>query len=284
MHYMDYREKLGLSVNDSTKVQFFYLQINNFFENLGDIEFSSILEQAFCDRIGAKMEIPSQIVTPFERRPSGLQRAWLYLKDFTDNFPELLYGYVCLINIIPKKQQNIRKTLESVLFQSLENCRLPYDVLRDNDGVFVFPKGAKELDDALVSQPLEWLSSYPKTYKIYCHALRQYSNAEYTRDIADNLRKALEEFLQEILGNNKNLEANKNEICRYLGKQGVDNAISGLFQPLINTYKSVNDRAVKHNDTIDERLLEFLLYQTGVLIRMVLVVKQSEIENSTNTG
>ena len=30
----------------------------------------------------------------------------------------------------------------------------------------------------------------------------------------------------------------------------------------------------KHDDLVDKRLLEFLLYQTIVLIRMVLVVKQ----------
>ena len=49
-----------------------------------------------------------------------------------------------------------------------------------------------------------------------------------------------------------------------------------MFQPLINDYKNINDRIVKHNDAVDEKLLEFLLYQTGVLIRMVLSVKQME--------
>ena len=37
-------------------------------------------------------------------------------------------------------------------------------------------------------------------------------------------------------------------------------------------YKDINDKTVKHNDKIDARLLEFLLYQTGLLIRMVLRV------------
>jgi len=56
----------------------------------------------------------------------------------------------------------------------------------------------------------------------------------------------------------------------------VDSGISGLFQPLINAYKNINDRIAKHNDYVDEKLLEFLLYQTGVLIRMVLSVKRTE--------
>lgn len=41
---------------------------------------------------------------------------------------------------------------------------------------------------------------------------------------------------------------------------------------IISTYKDINDKTVKHNDKIDARLLEFLLYQTGLLIRMVLRV------------
>ena len=68
---------------------------------------------------------------------------------------------------------------------------------------------------------------------------------------------------------------NKNEICKKLGEKGVDPGIAGLFQPLINSYKNINDRIVKHNDAVDKRLLEFLLYQTGILIRMVLSVDKA---------
>lgn len=110
----------------------------------------------------------------------------------------------------------------------------------------------------------------------YVIALKQYSDGIYIRDVADNLRKALESFLQEFLKNTKNLETNKNEICKYLGGQGVDAGISGLFQPLINAYKNMNDKIAKHNDAVDAKLLEFLLYQTGILIRMVLSVKQAQ--------
>lgn len=45
---------------------------------------------------------------------------------------------------------------------------------------------------------------------------------------------------------------------------------------MINAYKNINDKIAKHNDAVDAKLLEFLLYQTGVLIRMVLSVKQAQ--------
>ena len=159
----------------------------------------------------------------------------------------------------------------------LDKSNIQFEVFYDeNSDYFIFPKGAKEFDNALVSEPLEWLSNYPKAHKTYCNALKQYSEGIYIRDVADNLRKALEEFLQEFLGNERNLESNKDEICRYLGNEGVDPGISGLYQPLINSYKNINDRIAKHNDKIDEKLLEFLLYQTGILIRMAITIKQAE--------
>ena len=159
----------------------------------------------------------------------------------------------------------------------MDEAHIPFNLLEENNKVFVFPKGAVELDNALVSANLEWLKGYPIAHKTYCIALRQYADGIYIRDVADNLRKTLEAFLQEFLGNKKNLETNKAEICRYLGQQGVDSGISGLFQPLINAYKNINDRIAKHHDAVDENLLEFLLYQTGILIRMVLSVHKADI-------
>ena len=163
-----------------------------------------------------------------------------------------------------------------MLLNHLKEAHIQFELLEDDNKVFVFPKGAAEFDDALVSEPLEWLRDYPLAHKTFVIALKQYSDGIYIRDVADNLRKALEAFLQEFLNNTKNLETNKNEICRYLGEQEVDAGISGLFQPLINAYKNINDKIAKHNDAVDAKLLEFLLYQTGVLIRMVLSVKQAQ--------
>lgn len=74
----------------------------------------------------------------------------------------------------------------------LDESHIPYEVLKDQDEYFIFPKGAKELDAALVSQPLEWLSKYPNAHKTFCIALKQYSEGIYIRDVADNLRKTLQ--------------------------------------------------------------------------------------------
>lgn len=74
-------------------------------------------------------------------------------------------------------------------------------------------KGAKELDDALVSKPLEWLASYTKARTAWVKALKGYSEQtdENASEIADKFRKALEAFFQEFFNSEKSLENYKTE-------------------------------------------------------------------------
>lgn len=151
---------------------------------------------------------------------------------------------------------------------------MKYEVVEDKDGTFIFPLGAKELDDALVSEPLEWLNDYPNARKTLIIALQQYSKGLYIRDVADNLRKAFEEFLKEFLNNNNDLNKNKKEVEVYLKLQNAAPQLVTMLVSLISHYYLLNNEVAKHNDKIDEKYLEFLMYQTGVFIRMLIVVKR----------
>ena len=142
------------------------------------------------------------------------------------------------------------------------------------------PKGAKELDTTLVSEPLDWLKDYPKTRKTFCIALKQYTDGVYIRDVADNFRKALEEFFQEFLGNTKNLANNIAEIFKYLNNNNAENELSSMVKSLLNSYDTLNNKIAKHNDKVDKMFLEFLMYQTGIFIRMLIVVKKNEKSSS----
>lgn len=277
MDWIDYRERLGLDFYDENKYQYFSAKIFNALHIFAENYHSGYLGKdeyyAFCNLTG----------TPIDNRYSQGHERLKHCLSVIGQAPslnEFIAYYIALINSIDEETDGIwhwtRSDLSDLLCNALSESHIPFDLLKDNDEFFIFPKGAKELDDALVSEPLEWLSNYPGARKTFVIALRQYSDGIYIRDVADNLRKALETFLQEFLGNRKNLETNKNEICRYLDTQGVDASISGLFHQLINTYKNTNDRTAKHDDAVDKRLLEFLLYQTGILIRMAITIKMSK--------
>ncbi len=272
MDIKSYKIAIGAPTNNDERICI--NRIESFIKGSSDYSFSDQDEESFAYEIGEKYEKPGWDFDIFDS-PTGLQKAWPYLSKHTKNFSDFLFCIVALINTYSGEKSE-KKAIIQAIEKIFKDSYIEIEILEDADGIFIFPKGAKELDDALVSEPLRWLKSYPKAQKTYIIALKQYSEGVYIRDVADNLRKTLEAFLQEFLGNTKNLETNKNEICKYLGEQGVDAGVSGLFQPLINAYKNINDRIAKHNDAVDEKLLEFLLYQTGVLIRMVLSVKMSE--------
>lgn len=277
MDWLDYREKLGIGFSDEEKGKLFIGKIQNFIYSASRCPFEEQDEMNFCNEIGcASLCNSGSVFNMLDLdTPVGLKRSWLYLEKHTDDALDFLAHMIALINTYGGKDKD-RNIILKAIKTALDESHISYDIFQEGKKYFIFPKGAKEFDDALVSEPLEWLKDYPNSRKTYVIALKQYSDGIYIRDVADNLRKALETFLQEFLGNSKNLETNKNEICKYLGEQGVDAGVSGLFQPLINAYKNINDRIAKHNDAVDKKLLEFLLYQTGVLIRMVLSVKQEE--------
>ena len=268
MKWIDYREKLGIGFNDSEKFKMLSNILQNYVERVVGNSYTCDSYLNYCQMVGETYYSYSNACNHLSNSLEKCQ-----------SMPELIAHYIAFCNTyIPERNGYSYRTISKnevieYITKTLKNIDVNYEVLEDNDGIFIFPKGAQELDDALVSEPLEWLKNYPNTHKTYVIALKQYSDGVYIRDVADNLRKTLESFLQEFLGNEKNLETNKTEICRDLGNKGIDPGIIGLFQPLINSYKNINDRIAKHNDAVDEKLLEFLLYQTGVLIRMVLSVK-----------
>lgn len=282
MDFIDYREALGLSFFDKDKLDYLIIQMFNILDGLIESNVSVSFNEYFdyCNDCGEK-------ANPYYMGEYKGQERFKHcvqiISDHRKNIKEFLLYYVWFANSInaDKKESWSREDFIVLLEKALKRSHVQYEVLEDEGKYFVFPKGAEELDSALVSEPLKWLLEYPNARKTYIIALNQYSEGIYIRDVADNLRKTLETFLQEFLGNSKNLESNKNEICKYLGNKGIDAGISGLFQPLINAYKNINDRIAKHNDAVDKNILEFLLYQTGVLIRMVIVVKKADSDDKT---
>ncbi|PWM74420.1 MAG: hypothetical protein DBX45_02630 [Oscillospiraceae bacterium] len=278
MDWIDYREKLGIGFDDKEKSRLFYSRMSNALDVLISScdAFVTITEyNNFCMDTGTRLNLN---VLENYQECERFRDCVRIIRDHETVFNVYLAYFVWFINSLSdaKGRNWNRQSFKRMLLHNLKEAHIQFDLLEDGNKFFVFPKGASELDNALVSEPLEWLRDYPLAHKTFVIALKQYSDGIYIRDVADNLRKALEAFLQEFLGNEKNLETNKNEICRYLGEQGVDPGITGLFQPLINAYKNINDKIAKHNDAVDAKLLKFLLYQTGVLIRMVLSVKQAQ--------
>lgn len=277
MKWIDYRKRLRLGFEDSEKLSRVKAQMHNFLYD-STIPFGRDDEVAFCNEIGEKVhEEKSLFETDFLLyNPSGLQIAWLYLKEET-NLTSLVSKYMALINSYSGTKVD-RKKLAKKIDDILTDCQIPYETIEDSDGIFVFPKGAKELDDTLVTESFEWLRDYPQTRKAWITALKDYSNAtELTAsETADNFRKALERFFQEFFKSRKSLENLKSEYGIYMTSKGVPAELKNNFEKLLESYTTYINNYAKHHDRASKNVLEYIMYQTGNIMRLLITLNMDE--------
>lgn len=280
MKWIEYQKKLGLGFDDNRKMLRFYALVHNHFKNAPYSFFNSETEKAFCDTIGVCMAANDDPLMLFGDQIYGLERAWFYLSKHETNFLDFLSCCVALVNAYSEQEKDIKQWLKTTILDSLDDCQINYELLSDADGIFIFPKGAKELDDALVSEPLDWLKEYPQARIAFTKALKEYSEATTTNasDIADKFRKALETFFQEFFGGGRSLEkyVTDHTYEQYLNQRGIPTELRDEFKNTVTAYyKFINNNA-KHHDRTEVNILEYLMYQTGNIIRLLITLKQEE--------
>ncbi len=275
MDYIDYRKKIGIGFNDKEKETYFrHCILNHLYsiEENNDTEYHDDDLFDFCCNVGIeKLEV--------RYYESVLFTAFNILRE-TKSLTDFLSYYIFFVQSIPSEndvKDNLagKKVYYNLLREMLNKAHIPFEIYEDKDGMFFFPRGAKELDDALVSEPLEWMRDYPNSRKTYCRALKQFTDKGSARDCADNFRKALEDFLREFLNNKKDLKSNKKEVESFLKDNHANGNLIAMLTSLISHYYLMNNDTAKHKDDIDHQYLEYIMYQTGVVIRMLMIVKLS---------
>lgn len=279
MDWLDYREKLGIGFDDAQKVKYFRTNLFNFLQTDTEHVANQITEYEFfkfCNITG----------TDFHKNHSyNLDYPYNRIVDIIKNdcktLEELLAYYVAFLNCQEDTEYKQYKKDDYLLIivNLLAESHMHYEIITDKDGVFIFPKGVKEFDDALVSQPLRWLSAYPKTEKAWAKALREYSdqNDKNASDIADLFRKALETFFQEFFQCNSTLENMKSVYGKYMKDNGVPKEISGNLETVQHAYTNYMNNYAKHHDATSDKLLEYLMYETGNIIRLLITIKNPEV-------
>lgn len=275
MKWIDYREKLGIGFNDSEK----RIMINNKITN----RLNSIFETIYGDyNIRKKYEVIISKYFTEIGEPVPFNANLYHIAENISREQTLcgvISKYIALLNLLnkicPKEDYDI---FYRFLEQSLTELKIQYEAIEDADGVFLFPKGAPELDDALVSAPLEWLSEYPESHTAWIKALKSYSEQtdENASDIADKFRKALETFFQEFFSQNKSIENMKSIYGAYLKEHGIPGEISNNLETLLLAYTNYMNSNVKHHDKATRNVLEYIMYQTGNIIRLLITLKQEE--------
>lgn len=273
MKYLDYRKKLGIGFNNNQLESFFLQRMKNHLEIIrSDATYDHLANPRmvfdYCNITGADFE--------------GMDTSYCLdsiIEDviYASDIREFLAKYAVLLHLMKQHQQAYRH-FGDMMRENLTEAGIPYELLEDDDGLFVFPKGAEEMDNALVSEPLSWLSAYPKAHTAFVKALKEYSEAtpDNASDIADKFRKALETFFQEFFVTDKSLENCKALYGGYLKSRNIPSEITANFETLLQAYTNFMNGYAKHHDKTSLNVLEYLMYQTGNIIRLLITLKQAE--------
>lgn len=280
MKYLDYRKRLGIGFDNSQLESLFLKKMKNHLEvTRADASFDNLITPRmvfeYCNITGAEYE---------DMDTSYCLDSIIEDVIYASDIREFLAKYSVLLYLL-KGYQQAYQHFWNILLDNLGEANIQYELLNDDDGVFVFPKGAPEMDNALISEPLSWLSAYPKTHTAYVKALKEYSEATPSNasDIADKFRKTLETFLREFFNNNAPLEKNKVEYGRYLKSQGIPSEITVNMETLLQAYANFMNGYAKHQDATSLNILEYLMYQTGNIIRLLITLKMGKSIASEET-
>lgn len=140
----------------------------------------------------------------------------------------------------------------------------------------VRPNGDPFLDAMIIDCVLDGIERYPKADKPFSQALTKFlrGDSAHYRNILDDLRFSLEQLLKSLLRNDKSLENQKDTLGGWLKGKGVHVQIRSLYAHLANCFSQYQNNAVKHDEDYSETEVEFMIYLTGTLMRLLLELEQ----------
>ena len=276
MKWIDYREKLGICWDDDQKTVALQkkvaLTVENIFNQLnryGVHGYDDVLADYF-----------------FTVAENPVNKTWDRLCKSIVNIqsvPEIISRYVVFCNSIAYHLfKDYAHEIRGILFTALSDLNIQYECIEDEDGIFIFPKGAPELDEALVSAPLEWLNDYPESRKAWIKALKEYADQtdENASDIADKFRKSLEIFLKEFFHIDKDMNELKRLYGNHLKSQGIPGEVQNGLDRILDCYDKFMNKYAKHSDRTSRKVLEYIMYETGNVMRLLITLKQEETSDA----
>jgi hypothetical protein len=194
----------------------------------------------------------------------GSSRIIPRLRELThDDFMETLKVLMSLYDVL--RPENLEK-LNGSIELALANAATDLGV-RWKDGVF-YPSGAKELDEKLINDNLDFLRAWPEVRAQFSTALTHFRNSlenvAARKDAITNAYSAIERLTRAVLGNDKNFENNSNALVDFLELPGEYKNIVHYYKQIAHQYSSRHAGSeFSHAET------EAFIYLTGLLMRLI---------------
>lgn len=270
MKYIEILEKLGLQYSVEEKFNKFATVIANAI-NAYEKKFIPFANAfGICQELGVLFQ---EERFGYIDTTNGGYRADRYLKYVLFEHRLSMLEFLTNLSVIIKneffKDEENSFLIRMIKF-GLDNNNLPF-IVHEN---IVIPKGDEILDSEIVLYCLDALYKYKDAYKNFINALKQYYEGNYTRNSADNLRVTLEVLVKELISKPSfRLENSQRDLAPWLETNGVEVYLRNLICNTIKDYCTFQNEYVKHNDIIKKEYMEYLVYQTGVIVRFLLSVQ-----------
>jgi hypothetical protein len=139
-----------------------------------------------------------------------------------------------------------------------------------------YKKGAKELDEKLILETLDWLNDYPKIKIFFEGALKENLHKDYPDAITKSY-SALESTVMTILNNNANLKKNIPKLLEKLNLPDEWGKILFNFCVYAHEFSSRHGKGEKTKIAIaTPEIVEAYIYFTGLVIRLIILRQKSD--------
>jgi hypothetical protein len=202
-----------------------------------------------------------------------------YFLTNAKTLPEFLYVAQQLLWAMDECESTVTESFVHSLREAKRySPGIDFGIVERGGVVTIYPQGARELDKALVEEPLEWLSGFPKIAEHVEEALKillAKDSGKY-RNALDNLRWSLEQLLRVVLSNRKPIEKQPEVLLPWLKQKGVHQQIVNMYLDLLKRFSHYQNDAVKHGDAWKLAEIEMMVYSTGTLMRFLLQVRDED--------
>jgi len=266
MSLQTFYKNFGLETSLISEQQKFVHRINQTYFNLLKINaYPDDYEKIFlnvCYQYGIN---GSEMLAEANQWNYGYDTFVPHLKEITKNdFMETLKVLTLLYDSLSNEnQKRLTLNIELALSQSVIDLGV-----RWKDGMF-YPAGAKELDEKLINDSLDWLDDYPESKNYFLIALNHFNTSlndiSARKDAITNAYSALENLARVILQNKKNFDANSDELVVKLNLPTEYRQIIYYYKQIANGYSSRHDgKEFSHIET------EAFIYLSGIIIRLAV--------------
>jgi len=206
---------------------------------------------------------------------NALGKEYHLIFDFNDyvggDFYACLQALEAAYQALPANAQ--KEELDTLVQHVISQSEVDLGI-RWRDGVF-WPSGAKVLDEALVNDPLQWLSDpvYKNILAPFKKGLSDYLQAnrypERLSDTITDMYEAVEAMAKVATGNDRDLSANRELFVRKL-------RLSGYYKKMLQDYISYANQFRHAVEEGKQRVpplaqeVEAFIYTTGLFIRLAI--------------